>query len=90
VSASRVLVEATLPAMNVEPSEGSHFFHNISSFGVLYFCVRFDLEAGIDWAWLDAQPAVAETPLTRHVRLGAPLAVRVDGRRGRGLIRRPD
>jgi hypothetical protein len=87
ICAARALVEATLPAMNVEPSQGSHFFHNISSFGVSYFCVRHDGGGRIDWDRLAALPAEAETATVRHVRSPRPLVVRVDGRTGRGLIR---
>ena len=88
MAGARAIVEATLPAMNVELSQGSHFFHNISSFEVSYFCVRHDLDGRIDWAWLDARPAAHETEFVRHVRLDAPLIVKVDGRTGRGVVLR--
>lgn len=85
VSSARVIVEATLPAFRVELTQGSHFFHNISSAGVLYFSVR-EGHGRIDWPWLTAQPAVHEGTMVRHVRLERPLRVRVDGRSGRGVI----
>jgi hypothetical protein len=88
ISGARAVVEATLPDMDVEASQGSHFFHNLSSFRVCYFWVKHGREHGIDWAWLDAQPAERETEQVRHVRLAAPLTVKVDGRSGRGVIRR--
>ncbi len=87
IAGARAIVEATLPLMNVDPSQGSHFFHNLSSFQVSYFTVRHDGPLRIDWGWLESQPAVRETPLVRHVRLADPLAVRVDGRTARGVIR---
>ncbi len=90
VASARALVEATLPHMDVEPSQGSHFFHNLSSFGVLYFTVRHGLGAGIDWDWLDRQPALREMEHVRHVRLEQPLRIRVDGRARRGVVRRPE
>ncbi len=87
VSGARVIVEATLPAMNVEPSQGSHFFHNLSSFQVSYFTVEHGAEsARIDWGWLDRQDALEETEHLRHVRLDSPLRIRVDGRTGRGVV----
>ena len=86
VSGAKVIVEATLPRMNVEPSQGAHFFHNISSFRVSYFTVGHEPGQGIDWKWLEAQPAEAETNLVRHVRLDRPLTVKVDGRTGRGAV----
>ena len=88
VAGARVIVEATLPSMDVEPSQGSHFFHNLANTGALYFSVRHGEEPGLDWGWLDGLEAVAETRWLRHVRT-PPLDVRVDGRTGRGLARRP-
>jgi len=89
ISGARVIVESTLPDMNVEPSQGAHFFHNLISFEVPYLCVSHDPSGSgqarnIDWDWLDRQPAVTENSLLRHVRLGQPMVVKVDGRTGRG------
>jgi len=88
ISEARVIVEAGLAGVQVDPSQGSHFFHNLMSFGVSYFTVSHGSLWPVDWAWLDAQPAVAETEFVRHVRLERPLRVEVDGRSGRGVIRR--
>ncbi|MBZ5640354.1 MAG: PEP/pyruvate-binding domain-containing protein [Acidobacteriia bacterium] len=87
ICGARAIVEATLPNMNVDLSQGSHFFHNISSFEVSYFCVRHDRDDRIDWEWLERQPPVSDTGRVRHLRLSEPLAIRVDGRTGRGVIR---
>ena len=87
INGARAIVEATLPAMNVDLSQGSHFFHNISSFDVSYFSVPFDGDVAIDWAGLARRPAVRETELVRHVRLDQPLLIEVDGRQGTGAIR---
>lgn len=86
ISGARTIVEATLPDMNVELSQGSHFFHNLSSFRASYFMVRHDGPFPINWEWLNRQPVVSETALVRHVRLAAPLVVRVDGRNARGVV----
>jgi hypothetical protein len=72
--------------MNVELSQGSHFFHNLASFEVSYFAVRPETGDRLAWAWLEAQPVETDTGLVRHVRLARPLVVKVDGRTGRGLI----
>ncbi|MCX5797567.1 MAG: hypothetical protein NTY77_18920 [Elusimicrobia bacterium] len=88
ICGAAAIVEATLPDMNVDLSQGSHFFHNISSFGVSYFCVRHDRDAAVDWAWLDRQETVAQSECVRQVRLAAPLTIKVDGRAGCGLIRK--
>lgn len=88
IAAARVIVEASLAAASADPSQGSHFFHNLTSFRVCYFTLRHTDAHPIDWAWLDAQPAETETDLVRHVRLDQPLRVKVDGRSGRGVILR--
>jgi hypothetical protein len=86
ICGAKVIVEATLPTMNVDPSQGSHFFHNISSFKVSYFSVRYDRDKQIDWEWLSRQETIAETEFVRQVRLRTPLRIKVDGRTGRGAI----
>jgi hypothetical protein len=86
INGARAIVEASLPAMNVDLSQGSHFFHNISSFRVCYFSVRHTDAHAIDWAWLAGLPVVRETGFVRHVRTPTPLEIKVDGRTGRGVI----
>ncbi len=86
ISGARAIVEATLPEMNVELSQGSHFFHNLSSFRTCYFMVRHDGDFAIDWDWLNRQPIVQETELVRHVRTAGALTVCVDGRSRRGVV----
>jgi len=90
VSGAKAMVEASLPSMNVEPSQGSHFFHNLSSFEVSYFTVGQGVGGGtIDWERLEAQEVIAETGFLRHVRFSEPLKIRVDGRTGRGIVEVP-
>ncbi|KAA3611034.1 MAG: hypothetical protein D8M58_13720 [Calditrichaeota bacterium] len=89
VSAAKTIVEATLENMNVELSQGSHFFHNLTSFGVTYFSVQFNGPHNIDWDWLNNQPAEEETDFVRHVKLDSPLQIKVDGRSGSGIINKP-
>ncbi len=87
ISGARVIIEATLPDMNVDPSQGSHFFHNITSFHVCYFSVHHAGKYRIDWEWLDRQTSVDEdTGRVRHVELSAPLRVKVDGKNRRGIV----
>jgi hypothetical protein len=86
ICGARAIVEATRPDMMIEASQGSHFFHNISSFGVSYFSIWHESRPGIDWDWLDAMPAVSETEFVRMVRTDTPLLVKVDGRSGRGGV----
>jgi hypothetical protein len=86
ISGAKVIVEAPLTGMNSELSQGSHFFHNVTGFGVLYFSIPYSGEFPVDWDWLNSQKAESETDLIRHVKLDAPLAVKVDGKSGRGVI----
>lgn len=89
ISGAKTIVETTLPEMNVELSQGSHFFHNLSSFRATYFMLGHDGPFSINWEWLNHQPGVTETELVRHVRLASPLLVKVDGRTARGVVIRP-
>jgi Pyruvate phosphate dikinase, AMP/ATP-binding domain len=86
ISSARVIVEATLPDMSPDLSQGSHFFHNLISFKVMYMSVTHTDTHKIDWARLDAMPAAAETEFVRHVKLDQALEIRVDGINSRGVI----
>jgi len=89
ISSARAIVETDFLDLEVDPSQGSHFFHNITAFGVAYFTLhRRGEDGGIDWAWLEAQP-LARSELDgriRHYRLEQPLEVMVDGARGLGAV----
>jgi hypothetical protein len=86
ISGARVIVEATLPDVQPDLSQGSHFFHNLLSFHVLYVSVEHHGPHRIDWEWLGRQPIVESTDRVTHVRLQSPLDIRVDGAHGRGVI----
>jgi hypothetical protein len=88
VSGARVLVEASLPEMSPDISQGSHFFHNLIGFQVLYLATGRAAQAPIDWDWLADQEVVTESRYVRHVRTAKPLRIEVDGLDGRGVIRR--
>ncbi len=86
ICGARVIVEATQENVKVELSQGSHYFHNIINLGVKYFSLPFSSPYRVAWDWLEGQTVIQEGAYTRHVRAASPLQVRVDGRRGRGLI----
>ena len=89
ISGARVIVEAGFRDMRVQPSQGSHFFQNLTSFQVGYFTVNAQAGEGfVDWEWLAAQPARVEGKRVRHLRLEQPLVVRMDGRKGIGVVQR--
>jgi len=90
VSGARVIVECSPKDIAVEPSQGSHFFQNLTAFHVGYFTIEEGGEDGfVDWGWLADCPAAHEAGAVRHLRFEAPLVVRMDGRRGEGVIFRP-
>jgi len=87
ISAAQVIIETTLDNFTVDPSQGSHFFHNLASMGIAYLTINPPGGQGeIDYAWLDNLPTVSETTYVRHVRPPEPLEARIDGRTSRALI----
>jgi len=87
ISGAKVIVESALPETSSMLSQGSHFFHNITSFRVFYFSLSPFDKHRIDWEWLSRQPAAWEAEFVRHVHLASPLKITVDGTAGRGVIR---
>jgi len=87
ISAARIIVETTLEDFVVELSQGSHFFQNLTSFGVAYFSVNaFSNEGFIDWRWLETRPAAGEGRFVRHVRLPHALEARINGEISHGAV----
>jgi hypothetical protein len=89
ICGAKVIVEATLANVRVELSQGAHYFHNMINLGIKYFSLPFNQQHKIDWKWLGGQEIIDETRFIRHVRLEAPLKIRVDGQRSRGVICKP-
>lgn len=90
ISGARVIVESGFEDMKVEPSQGSHFFQNLTSFQIGYFTINTNGEGGlIDWDWLKTQPTVEKKAYTRHIKLERPLCVRMNGHRHKGIIVKP-
>lgn len=80
------IIETTSDKLNADPSQGSHFFHNITSLGINYLGVPRDGGNFIDWDWLARLPAKSDAVFVRHVRLDHPALLKVDGRRSRAVI----
>jgi len=91
ISAARVIVEVALKNYNIDPSQGTHFFQNLTSFGVGYFTVDTNTEEGgfVNKEMLDAMPAVEETQYVRHVRFDRPLRILMDGKKQEGAVLHP-
>ncbi len=87
ISAARVIVEVGLENYHVDPSQGTHFFQNLTSFGVGYFTINTYTGDGIFRKdLLDAMPAVEETKYVRHVRFDKPLKIMMDGMKQEGVV----
>lgn len=87
ISAAKIIVEAGLQDYRVDPSQGTHFFQNLTSFGVAYFTVNDYLGDGIyRQEVLNQMPAVHETKYVRHVHFEQPLSIKVDGMKKEGII----
>ena len=87
ISAARIIVEAGLTNYRVDPSQGTHFFQNLTSFGVGYFTINdFNGDGVYNRALLDALPAVEETAHVRHVRFPHALSIKVDGKKKLGYV----
>ena len=90
VSGARVIVEAALPQMNVEMSQGAHFFQNLLSFRVAYLSIPLAGRSRVDWTWIEGLVRRRETALAVHAEAASPLIIRVDGRHGRGVVLRAE
>ena len=91
ISAARVIVEEGLRNYRVDPSQGTHFFQNLTSFGVGYFTVNAYKDEGVyQKQILDSMPAVEETEYVRHVRFDKPLHIMMDGMKQEGVVLLPE
>jgi hypothetical protein len=90
ISAARVIVEAGLTNYRVDPSQGTHFFQNLTSFGVGYFTINSYIHDGVyNIDYLNALPAVEETKYLRRVHFDRPIIVKMDGRKKLGVVLKP-
>ena len=87
ISAAKVIAEVALKNYRVDPSQGTHFFQNLTSFGVGYFTIDPNAQQGLFRKdILDAMPAIDETKYVRHVRFEKPLCIKMDGMRQEGVV----
>jgi hypothetical protein len=90
ISGARVIVEAGFRDFRVTPSQGSHFFQNLSAFQVGYFTVNPDAgEGSLDWHWLEEQTALEEQGCVRHLQFEHPLRIVMNSRTSQGVILKP-
>lgn len=93
ISNARIIVEASPDGFNVEPSQGTHFFHNLTALGLGYFTIPAETKGDttalnnfVNWDWLHMQPLLEETPYLRHISSPRPLIAYLDGKNSIGII----
>jgi CheY-like chemotaxis protein len=91
ISGARAIVEAGFRDFRVTPSQGSHFFQNLTAFQIGYFTVNPDAgEGSLDWEWLSSQTAVEEQGCVRHLQFSQPLRITMNSRTSQGMIFKPE
>ncbi len=86
ISGTKVIIETYREGFSADMSQGSHFFHNMTSLQVSFFSMPISGKYQIDWDWLKSQQMIQQTKFARHVRVEKPLFIAIDGRSGRGVI----
>ncbi len=90
IAGARVIVETGFKDIKVEPSQGSHFFQNITSFQIGYFTVNTNVPGeSVDWKWLKSLPVAEAKTFASHIRLRKPMVVRMNGHSHKGVILKP-
>lgn len=90
ICGAKTIIEANFKDFNVTPSQGSHFFQNLTSFKVGYFSVdSYRNEGFIDWDWLAKQTPVSKKAFTRHIHFKQPVIVKINGQENKGIILKP-
>jgi CheY-like chemotaxis protein len=91
ISGARAIIETNPKDLDITPSQGSHFFQNITSFMIGYFTVDPVSKVGfIDWNWLLSQTPVEEKQYTKHLQFKDPVVVKINGRKNKGIIFKPN
>lgn len=89
IAGAKLIVETALPGYRIEPSQGTHFFQNLTSFGVGYFTIDPTNGQGyFDYNYLDSLPAEYESEKLRMVKFPEPLTIAINGKKGKGIVRR--
>jgi hypothetical protein len=86
ISGVGAMIETESDKLVAEPSQGSHFFHNITTLGINYITVSKAAGDWIDWDWLTALPRLNDATFVAHARLESPVTLKVDGRRSQCVI----
>ena len=83
------MVETRAEEVNADPSQGSHFFHNITSLGISYLNLVENGKDFIDWRWLETLPVAEATEHVKHVNLERPIIIKIDGKTSLAVLMKP-
>jgi hypothetical protein len=86
ISGVGAIIELRNDHIKADPSQGSHFFHNMTSLGIHYMTVNEGGGDYLNWGWIESLPVVEETLHLRHVRKNSPLLLKIDGKKSYGVI----
>ncbi len=86
ISGIGAVIETTAENLRADPSQGSHFFHNITSLGISYLTIKENDEDFLDWKWLKSLSPESETDYLRHVKLDKPITLKIDGKKSRAVL----
>ncbi|MBW2589280.1 MAG: phosphoenolpyruvate synthase PpsA, partial [Deltaproteobacteria bacterium] len=86
ISGIGAVVETTAENLKADPSQGSHFFHNITSLGISYLTIKENDKDFLDWEWLQSLLPESETDYLRHVKLDRPITLKIDGKKSRAVL----
>jgi len=86
ISGVGAIIETSHPTLQADPSQGSHFFQNLTSSGIYYLTLQNDAHGFLRWDWLANQPTLTHTTYLRHIQLVRPLELYVDGKSSEGII----
>jgi hypothetical protein len=89
ISGVGAIVETRAEDLNADPSQGSHFFHNITSLGISYLNLVENGKDFIDWRWLEALPVAGATAHVKHVNLERPITIKIDGKTSQAVLMKP-
>ncbi|MCX6174407.1 MAG: histidine kinase [Ignavibacteriales bacterium] len=91
INGAKAIIESNFTDFNVSPSQGSHFFQNLTSFKIGYFTIDNFMEQGfIDWDWLQKQNITEKKNFTKHIRMKNPITIKINGHRNKGIIIKPN
>jgi hypothetical protein len=91
ISGAKTIIETNFKDFNVQPSQGTHFFQNLTSFKVGYFTVNDHVGKGfVNWEWLGQQEAIDAKTFVRHLQIEKPITIKINGQENRGIILKPE